>query len=141
MTPTRRRRGSVLLEAAMILPVLLLVVFGSIEFGYAFYVKHTLQGAAREGARAAIVPGADARDVRDTVTRAMANSGLRNATFTTNVKDADTGTAADPKHMDGGEPVLVEVVAPWSQFSVFASGFGGYFDGDLTGRAVMRREG
>ena len=46
----RRRRGSAVLDAALVFPILLSLTFGAIEYGYYFFVKNTLQGAAREGA-------------------------------------------------------------------------------------------
>ena len=51
-----RRRGTELLELALVLGLILLpVMFGTVEFGTYFYVEHNLQAAAREGARAACV--------------------------------------------------------------------------------------
>ena len=138
----RRRRGSVVLEAVMVLPVLLLLVFGTIEFAWAFHVKHVLQGAARQGARAAIVPGATNRDVSDAVADAMDRFGLGGDTFTVSVRDGKKNAAIDVSRADEGDAMLVEVKAPWSQYSVMAGGFGsGAITGDLTGQAVMRREG
>src|SRR5882724_8727084 len=51
----RRRRGSEVLEAALVFPILLALAFGTVELGYYFYVEHNVEGAAREGARAACV--------------------------------------------------------------------------------------
>jgi hypothetical protein len=45
------RRGQALVETAMILPILLLIVLGTLEFGLAFDHNLTLQYATREGAR------------------------------------------------------------------------------------------
>jgi len=53
-TVRRRRRGAEVLEAALVMPILLAMGFGTVEFGYYFYTEHNLEGAAREGARAAI---------------------------------------------------------------------------------------
>ena len=50
----RRRFGAEVLEAALVMPILLAMGFGTVEFGYYFYTEHNLEGAAREGARAAI---------------------------------------------------------------------------------------
>ncbi|HQY89219.1 MAG TPA: TadE/TadG family type IV pilus assembly protein [Tepidisphaeraceae bacterium] len=72
----RFKRGSAVMEAALVFPVLLSLTFGSIEFGHFFYYKHTLQGAAREGARAAIVPGATNANVTTAVTSAMSAAGI-----------------------------------------------------------------
>ncbi len=47
----RSDQGGVALEMALLLPVLLLVVFGLVDFGHAWYMKHELTTASREGAR------------------------------------------------------------------------------------------
>jgi Flp pilus assembly protein TadG len=56
--PTRKtkyirgyERGQALVELALILPFLLLLLFGIIEFGRAFFQKNMTINAAREGAR------------------------------------------------------------------------------------------
>jgi len=46
-----QRRGQALVEMAMILPILLLLVLGTLEFGVAFDHNLTLEYASREGAR------------------------------------------------------------------------------------------
>ena len=137
----RPRRGSVLLEAALVLPVLLIVVFGAIEFGWAFYIKHSLQGAAYAGARAAIVPGATNSDVTSAVSLAMQRGGLQGATYTVSIKDGNSQADTSVGSMSEGDAILVEVDAPWSQFSVFVTSLSGHINGNLSGRAVMRREG
>ncbi len=50
-----RERGATVFEFALILPMFLLLVFGIIEFGHAWYIYHTAVNASREGARYAIV--------------------------------------------------------------------------------------
>jgi hypothetical protein len=47
----RGTHGSQLLEFALILPFLLVLVVGIIDFGKAYNIKHILTNAAREGAR------------------------------------------------------------------------------------------
>ena len=44
-------RGAAAVEFALVVPVLLLLVFGVAEFGRAYNIQTTLSGAAREGAR------------------------------------------------------------------------------------------
>jgi Flp pilus assembly protein TadG len=46
-------RGSVAVEFALVLPALLLILFGIIDFGRALNAQISLTGAAREGARLA----------------------------------------------------------------------------------------
>lgn len=56
MTRTGSRdRGAAAIEFAIILPLLLLVIAGIVDYGRAFYTEIALTNAAREGARAASV--------------------------------------------------------------------------------------
>jgi len=56
---TRRRRGQTLAEFAITLPILLILIFGIIEFGRIFQAWVTLQNAARAAARYATTGGYD----------------------------------------------------------------------------------
>ena len=49
-----RRRGSLLVEAAIILPLLILVTFGVMEYGWMFVQYKHVTNAARHGARMAV---------------------------------------------------------------------------------------
>ncbi|KAB0666539.1 pilus assembly protein [Oryzomonas japonica] len=51
----RGSKGQALVELALILPILLLLILGVIEFGRAFYMKNTLTNAVRHAARKAAV--------------------------------------------------------------------------------------
>ena len=55
-----RDRGAVAVEFALLLPLLLLIVFGIIDFGRALNAQITLTQAAREGVRVASVGGTSA---------------------------------------------------------------------------------
>jgi hypothetical protein len=50
---SRGERGAVLVEAALITPIILALVFGTLEMGYAFYGKLTVNHMSVAGARAA----------------------------------------------------------------------------------------
>jgi Flp pilus assembly protein TadG len=50
----------VLIEFALVFPVLILIVAGIIDFGFAFNQWNTAQNAAREGARVAAVSNSEA---------------------------------------------------------------------------------
>jgi len=49
--------GAELVEFALVLPMLLVIVFGIAEFGLIFQRNQVITNAAREGARMAILPG------------------------------------------------------------------------------------
>jgi Flp pilus assembly protein TadG len=63
----RREQGAVLIETAMVLPLLLFVCVGIFEFGRAFQHWQIVTNAAREGARIAVLPGMDDEEVTDRV--------------------------------------------------------------------------
>lgn len=51
-----REGGAAILEAALVLPVFLLLLMGVFEFGIVMRAYQTMVGAAREGARVAVTP-------------------------------------------------------------------------------------
>jgi hypothetical protein len=51
---SRRARGSVLVEAALLLPILFVAVFGIVEFGRFFFSKISIENATREAGRFAV---------------------------------------------------------------------------------------
>ncbi len=65
----RETYGQDLVEMALILPLLLALLFGIVEFGVAVWRYNTVANAAREGARAGVVDECSADAVRDGVDR------------------------------------------------------------------------
>lgn len=55
-SPRDRERGTALLEAAITVPIVLLIAVGIFEFGRAYQAWQVLTNAAREGARVAVLP-------------------------------------------------------------------------------------
>lgn len=53
----RNERGAAVVEFALILPILVLFVFGIVEFGRAYSARIQLTAAVREGARAGALGG------------------------------------------------------------------------------------
>ena len=71
-----RRTGGATLELALTLSILFSICYGLIEFGYYFYVKNTMEGAAREGCRAGIVTGATNGTCNTAVENQLQAAGL-----------------------------------------------------------------
>ncbi len=74
--PRHTDRGSATVELALVLPLLLLLLFGVIDFGRMLHTQITLTEAAREGARAAALgfdPGARVARAAGGVTLASAS--------------------------------------------------------------------
>jgi Flp pilus assembly protein TadG len=140
--PRRRsiRRGNALLEAALVLPILLSLTFGTIEYGYFFFVKHSLQGAAREGCRAAIVPTADNTSVTQSIASALKAAGLNSSNTTLDSKFTLTLTPSNISALAAGTAVTVQIDATWGQVGVRPLGLIGSSK-LVRGTTVMRKEG
>jgi Flp pilus assembly protein TadG len=134
-----RRRGNAILDAAFVLPVLLALTFGSIEYGYFFFVKHSLQGAAREGARAAIVPDATNPKVTAAVAASLNAAGLNSSTTQLDSKFVLTLTPSDVTTAATGASVTVQVDSTWGSVGVRPMGLI-VASKTVRGVTVMRRE-
>jgi Flp pilus assembly protein TadG len=78
----RNKKGTTLVETAIIIMLLLTFIFGIIEFGLLLFDKQVLTNASREGARAGIVVG-------------LGRSGGNNAQYLTVSKNVASGFCAD----------------------------------------------
>lgn len=67
----RDQRGAAAVEMAIVLPLLILLVFGIIQFSIYFNRLQGLQAAAREGARVAALPQSTQSDIKAKVTSAL----------------------------------------------------------------------
>lgn len=63
----RGERGAGLAEFALVLPVLLMILFGIIEFGLAFSRSQAVEAAAREGGRLASLSSTTTADISNRV--------------------------------------------------------------------------
>jgi len=133
MNAVRTRRGNTILEAALVLPILLALSFGTVEFAHFFYVQHSLKGAAREGARAAIISSATNADVNAAVSSAMSAYGLSGSGYSVATVPANVGAAP------AGANVSVTVQCSWGAVGLRPLGL---ISSDKPVRAavVMRRE-
>lgn len=71
-----KQKGVAAVEFALVLPVLLLILFGIVELGIGLYDKAVITNASREGARAGVVlksPKLTASDVQTVVTNYTSN--------------------------------------------------------------------
>jgi Flp pilus assembly protein TadG len=73
---TARDRGTAAVEFALVLPILLLILFGIIDFGRALNAQIELTGAAREGARLAALGYSNAAVQARAVAAAPSLSGV-----------------------------------------------------------------
>jgi len=122
-----RARAAAVVEFAVVLPLLLTILFGIIEYGWVFMVRQTLQTAAREGARLAVLQTSTSpyTNVTDRIAQVMGPTGLSTYTSTVNYS---------------APIVTVEVSVPYDDVSLMG-GFFGTHAYNLGGSCSMRKEG
>lgn len=124
-----RDEGAAAVEFALVLPILVLLLFGIVQFGMIFNQWQQLEHATREGARWASLQHS-AADVRSTVMAAAPSLGLNAGDITV--------SPADPTGLPLGTPVTVtsNIVVP-----VFTPGVLGMGPTvTLTAQATQRSE-
>ncbi len=126
-------RASATVEFAMVLPILMLFLFGIIEFGRVLSVQHLLNTAAREGARTAVLPGADNAAVIAKINDVLSGAGM--------AYDALQLTPADVSSAGRNDPVTVRVQVNYETVAWVGGIVPGFSGTQLQGVVVMRKEG
>ncbi len=124
-----RRRGAAAVEFAVVVPVLLLLVFGIFEAGRLLMVEQTLSNAARAGAREASLSGTTTTTVLANINSALALASITGHTVTLN--------PADPSTALPNTPVQVRIAVPFSAVSWVGAMFTTVV---LSGQCTMRKE-
>jgi Flp pilus assembly protein TadG len=103
----RNERGQTMVEFVLVLPVLMVVLFGIIQFGLAFNNYVALTDSVRAGARTAAVSAQTSDPVGITATRVKTASGDLNS--------ADVNVTVDaPSGWVHGNDVVVTATYPYS---------------------------
>jgi Flp pilus assembly protein TadG len=112
-----RCRGAAAVEAALVLPVLLLVTFGAIRYGWFFLKAQEVTNAARYGARVAIRADASTQDVLDAISALLGPHGSKiidnndvSPYVTFMVNDGPSANVESASNM--GDSVTVTVTIP-----------------------------
>lgn len=143
MKRLKSERGAALLEAAITIPLLLLVSVGIFEFGRAFQTWQIITNAAREGARLAVLPDPTPGVVETRVREYMEAGQLgeaqtasidvnRSASFTVN----GAGVSASQVTID--YPFAFVVLQPVARLITPGTSVGGPLT--MRAQAVMRNE-
>lgn len=94
----RNRKGTVLVEAALVIPILLLTL-GLIEYGWMFLTANEITNAARNGARAATLPKATNASVNATVATLMTAAGLQSSGYSVTYLGSSDVHAVAPEQL------------------------------------------
>jgi Flp pilus assembly protein TadG len=136
LTPARRTgvlrpdAGVALIETAFVLPILLILVIGVLDFGRAFHTKSLLDQAAREGARLAVITTPDPGLVTARVNALLAPAGITATSVT--VDGPTPGTNLDT--------VTVTATFTWMTPGIYALAGGTGNTMTMSSQCVMRHE-
>jgi Flp pilus assembly protein TadG len=125
-----KRRGAAVVEFAVVTPLLVSILFGIIEYGYIFFARSTIQHAAREACRIAILQTSESpySEVTDRIVDLMGTASI--SSYTVNMTHA---TEEEPYE-------TVTITVPFDAVSLL----GGYFphpSSGIQGTCSMRKEG
>ncbi len=129
-----RDDGAAAVEFALVLPLLLLIIFGIIDFGRAYMAQIALTQAAREGARvAALDPAGDVEDRVDAAAAPFSPADVASAVV------SGCARATSGSNAEVTASMRFEFVTPIGAMAQAAGGAGGYGGNfTLVGRGVMR---
>jgi len=127
----RARRGAALVEFAVVAPILMLILLGTIEFGRVMLLKNSVTAAAREAAREATLPSSTEQSVTDAATN-----------YTDQVSPETATVSISPLliSVEAGDMITVTVTIPASAISPLGSTWMGE-NFQVGSSASMRREG
>ena len=124
-------KGAAAVEFALVLPLLVMLLVGMLEFGLVLWRQEMMTNATREAARAGIVAGTPRltqAEIQAILEANLNRAGIDPATTTITITGAQGNS---------GDPLTVSVVYPY-QFMVinqFATSLGANID--LTAQTVM----
>ena len=102
------RRATVLVEAALVMPFILLILFGVIGYGWIFLQKQHITQAARHGVRIGIPAGATSAEVQAGIADWMLLAGLAGSGYQVTILPADVSV------LNLGETLTVSVSVPFA---------------------------
>ena len=124
-----RKDGSVATEFAIIVPLLVIFLFGIIQFGFIFFLQNDMLNAAREAARQMSVQEATEAEAETTADNYLDSWPVN---FTINAEDTTT---------TGDDFVRVTITAPMDEAAMLGDIIGIFTGRTLNAQVEMREEG
>ena len=128
----QNNRGVAAVELAICLPILMLLVCGSIEFGLLFYNQQVITNASREGVRAGIT-GEMTDDEIKNIVQTYCNGNLINLNGANDLQ-TNAVTVSAP---DGDNDLTVRVIY---DYNFLFAGILGFNQTTLAAQTIMRME-
>ena len=113
----RGRSGNSALEMSLLLPILLALAFGLVEFGQYMYIKHCFEAAARDAMRVAVMSSATQAKVSSVLTTTL---GQANVTYNsswltiTDLGPTNTGSVSNVATVPSGDELQLTLSARYS---------------------------
>lgn len=130
MASALRRRGAVLVECAICVPIILMFALGTLEICSAIFLQETVKVAAFESARVAIQRQSTAAKAKEHAEALLLQRGVTNPTVTI--------TPSDLNNTPILEPITVDVSVPYAGNTFFLGGL--FSNGQVSTRVVMLKE-
>jgi Flp pilus assembly protein TadG len=127
----KNQKGVAMVEFAIALPLILLLLCGTIEFGVLFYNKQVITNASREGVRAGIVTGITNSTIK-TIVKDYSSNKLIGLKDPVSVTDDDIIITSD------GDDLKVSVDVDYSFLFSQIIGVGNSIK--ISANTVMRKE-
>lgn len=111
-------------EMAFVIPILLLVIFGTLDMGRAVYAHFTLANAAREAARKALVSANSTTTIVNTAIQAGVGLGLTSGNVTvtgSRVQAGDVVTVIIIYNFQPVTPLVTRIMGSSFQIRAFSS--------------------
>ena len=106
-----QRRGTAIVEMAVVAPFLMLLLLGIIEVGYVLFIRAQLVEAAHQGAKVGVFQNGDAE--------AMIRGALESVESLGGLVTADDITASRFVNPATGTTVRVRVFVPYERIAIF----------------------
>ncbi len=124
----RNRDGAAAVEFAFILPILLLLFSGIVQFGSVLFLENHMTNVARETSRRVAVGELDQADAASSPQQALVNWGV---TYEVSVATVDVG--------GGNQDIAVAIGLPMREAALMDV-LGVFQSGSLTAAVTMRQE-
>lgn len=133
----RRRRGVAMVEFAIAIPIFILLIMGLMQIARGVMVRQLMVNAAREGARKAVIPGANAANVIASIEAYLNTASIRAPNKTVKILDSAGNVVSDLNTLISKDLIELELTVPYGEVA-WGSFFN--FNANLKARVVMRKE-
>jgi len=114
----RHERGSAVVEFALLLPLLLVITFGIVEFSIALYDKAVITNASREAARAGIIYASP--QLTNSQIQTVATNYCSNYLISLGSTPTPSVTVSHPSGTTSGNPLTVTVTYGYTSLGMSA---------------------